>query len=69
MNVTVLFDAYYLCAMVARAVESNDLHYISVGKSNRGFQDEELISLILDSRDGLARRTTLRRLGAVAVCP
>ena len=37
MNVTVLFDAYYLCATVARAVESKGWHYIGVGKSNRRF--------------------------------
>jgi len=37
MNVTVLFDAYYLCATVAKAVENKGWHYISVGKSNRRF--------------------------------
>ena len=37
MNVTVLFDAYYLCATVARAVETKGWHYIGVGKSNRRF--------------------------------
>jgi len=33
--VTVLFDSYYLCANVARAVESKGWHYIGVAKSNR----------------------------------
>jgi len=33
--VTVLFDSYYLCANVARAVENKGWHYIGVGKSNR----------------------------------
>ena len=37
MNVTVLFDAYYLCATVARAVEAKGWHYIGVVKSNRRF--------------------------------
>ena len=33
--VTVLFDAYYLCANVVRAVENKGWHYIGVAKSNR----------------------------------
>ena len=33
--VTVLFDSYYLCANVVRAVESKGWHYIGVAKSNR----------------------------------
>ncbi len=33
--VTVLFDSYYLCANVARAVENKGWHYIGVAKSNR----------------------------------
>jgi SRSO17 transposase len=37
MNITVLFDAYYLCATVAKAVEAKGWHYIGVGKSNRRF--------------------------------
>jgi SRSO17 transposase len=37
MKVTVLFDAYYLCATVAQAVEAMGWHYIGVGKSNRRF--------------------------------
>ena len=33
--VTVLFDSYYLCANVVRAVENKGWHYIGVAKSNR----------------------------------
>lgn len=33
--VTVLFDSYYLCAHVVRAVENKGWHYIGVAKSNR----------------------------------
>lgn len=33
--VTVLFDSYYLCANVARAVENKGWRYIGVAKSNR----------------------------------
>jgi hypothetical protein len=33
--VTVLFDSYYLCANVVRAVEQRGWHYIGVAKSNR----------------------------------
>jgi hypothetical protein len=33
--VTVLFDSYYLCANVVRAVEHKGWHYIGVAKSNR----------------------------------
>lgn len=33
--VTVLFDSYYLCANVVRAVEKKGWHYIGVAKSNR----------------------------------
>ncbi len=40
MDVTVLFDAYYLCSTVARAVEGKGWHYIGVGKSNRRFTRE-----------------------------
>lgn len=38
MDVTVLFDAYYLCPTVVRAVLARQWHYIGVGKSNRRFQ-------------------------------
>lgn len=37
MDVTVLFDAYYLCATVVKAVENKGWRYIGVGKSNRRF--------------------------------
>jgi hypothetical protein len=33
--VTVLFDSYYLCGNVVRAVENKGWHYIGVAKSNR----------------------------------
>ena len=35
MPVTVLFDAYYLCATVVKAVENKGFSYIGVAKSNR----------------------------------
>jgi SRSO17 transposase len=35
--VTVLFDSYYLCATVVRAVQERKWHYIGVVKSNRRF--------------------------------
>lgn len=38
--VTVLFDAFYLCANVANAVESKGWHYIGVAKSNRRLKVE-----------------------------
>ena len=37
INVTVLFDAYYLCDVVADACRCRGWHYIGVGKSNRNF--------------------------------
>jgi SRSO17 transposase len=37
-KVTVLFDAYYLCPTVVRAVLARGWDYIGVGKSNRRFQ-------------------------------
>ena len=36
-NITVLFDAYYLCPTVVQAVEPRGWHSIRVGKSNRRF--------------------------------
>ena len=38
LKVTVLFDAYYLCPTVVRAVLDRSWHYIGVGKSNRRFE-------------------------------
>ena len=35
LKITVLFDAYYLCDVVADACRCRDWHYIGVGKSNR----------------------------------
>ena len=35
LEVTVLFDAFYLCPKVVRACKERKWHYISVGKSNR----------------------------------
>jgi len=37
LKVTVLFDAYYLCDVVADACYCRGWHYIGVGKSNRNF--------------------------------
>jgi hypothetical protein len=36
-KVTVLFDAFYLCPVVAKACQARKWHYIGVGKSNRWF--------------------------------
>jgi hypothetical protein len=36
-NVTVLFDAFYLCPNVVNACKERKWHYIGVGKSNRCF--------------------------------
>jgi len=36
-QVTVLFDAYYLCPTVVRACADRGWHYVGVGKSNRCF--------------------------------
>jgi hypothetical protein len=38
MNVTVLFDSYYLCPVVVQAVQARKWHYIGVAKSNRRFK-------------------------------
>ena len=40
MDVTVMFDSYYLCPTVTRAVHSQGWHYIGVAKKNRKFQHE-----------------------------
>ena len=37
LKVTVLFDAYYICDVVADACRCRGWHYIGVGKSNRNF--------------------------------
>jgi SRSO17 transposase len=37
-KVTVLFDAFYLCPVVAKACQTQKWHYIGVGKSNRWFK-------------------------------
>jgi hypothetical protein len=37
LKVTVLFDAYYLCDVVADACRARGWHYIGVGKGNRNF--------------------------------
>jgi SRSO17 transposase len=37
-NVTVLFDAFYLCPEVVNACKERKWHYIGVGKSNRWFR-------------------------------
>ena len=40
LNVTVLFDAFYLCPTVIRACAARGWRYIGVGKSNRHFTPE-----------------------------
>jgi len=37
LDITVLFDSYYLCDVVADACRARGWHYIGVGKSNRNF--------------------------------
>lgn len=37
-NVTVLFDAFYLCPVVVNACKERKWHYIGVGKANRWFK-------------------------------
>lgn len=37
LEVTVLFDAYYLCPVVTEACRARGWHYIGVGKANRNF--------------------------------
>ena len=37
LDITVLFDSYYLCDVVADACRCRGWHYIGVGKSNRNF--------------------------------
>jgi SRSO17 transposase len=37
LDVTVLFDAFYLCSNVVNACKQRNWHYISVGKANRWF--------------------------------
>jgi SRSO17 transposase len=37
LKVTVLFDSYYLCDVVADACRARGWHYVGVGKSNRNF--------------------------------
>ena len=37
LDVTVLFDAYYLCEVVADACAARGWHYVGVGKGNRNF--------------------------------
>ena len=37
LKVTVLFDAYYLCDVVADACQARGWHYVGVGKANRNF--------------------------------
>ena len=40
LKITVLFDSYYLCDVVADACGARGWHYIGVGKSNRNFTVE-----------------------------
>jgi hypothetical protein len=61
MNVTVLFDAYYLCATVTKAVENKGWHYICVGKSNRRFATDNRSHLLRTYESYVLRRCGTRR--------
>lgn len=58
LKITVLFDAYYLCDVVADACQARGWHYVGVGKANR--------NLLVDGRKhklGSYGRNVLRRSG------
>jgi len=56
LKVTVLFDAYYLCDVVADACRCRDWHYVGVGKGNRNlFVDGRKHKLSSYSRNVLRR--------------
>lgn len=65
MNITVLFDAFYLCPAVTRACRDKGWHWIGVGKSNRCF--------LPTGGDGRVKKlgeygkNTLRRRGACRI--
>jgi hypothetical protein len=58
LKVTVLFDSYYLCDVVADACGARGWHYIRVGKSNRNFTVQEQKKKL-----GTYGRNVLRRDG------
>ncbi len=57
MDVTVMFDSYYLCNTVARAVNAKEWHYISVAKKNRKFQHESRSHVIGKYGPNVIRRS------------
>jgi len=58
LNVTVLFDAFYLCQTLARACRRRGWHYIGVGKSNRNLVVSRMVKKL-----GQYGRNVLRRDG------
>jgi hypothetical protein len=63
VHVTVLFDSYYLCDVVADACRARGWHYIGVGKSNRNFTvDGQKKKLDAYGRNVLARAGQWRRV-------
>ena len=56
-NVTVLFDAYYLCPTVTRACQSQKYRYVGVAKKNRNF--------FPDGRDHDKRKLSKYGVGAL----
>ncbi len=67
LNVTVLFDAYYLCDVVADACRARGWHFIGVGKGNRNFTvDGQRRKLESYGRNLLRRRGRWHRVGGLA---
>jgi len=63
LEVTVLFDAYYLCDVVADACAARGWHYIGVGKGNRNFTvDGQKKKLDSYGRNVLRRHGQWRRV-------
>lgn len=63
LNVTVLFDAYYLCDVVADACRARGWHYIGVGQGNRNFfVDGQKKKLDSYGRNVLARSGQWRKV-------
>ena len=67
LKVTVLFDAYYLCDVVADACTARGWHYIGVGKSNRNLViDEAKHKLDKYGRNLLGRKGRWHRIGGLS---
>jgi len=63
LDITVLFDSYYLCDVVADACRARGWHYIGVGKSNRNFTiDGQKKKLEKYGRNVLARDGVWRKV-------